>query len=304
MTTQSLPGQERADPSAPGAVSTRANEAGHPEFDDAQHEATKHDGGKKRIHWSRWGWVPYLLIAAFVGFWAATHTGAVVSGAGSWRAVAFGIAAGVLALGLLVGVARLTRRGWAGQLAGLVPLIAAVAVAVLPSYLPSTVNEAAPDGLADAPPAASGAPEADTGAGSAPTGAPADQTAAPGAESPAPELEPEPAPNGPIEVSASQFVGIDHEAAGTARLIQLEDGSLIVRFEQFSVESGPDYDVYVIPGANVSVPQGGTFLGDLKGTVGDQNYEIPADALPPTGEPVTVLIWCEIFAVPVANATF
>ena len=104
------------------------------------------------IRWSRWGWLPYLLLAAFVGYWALTHTGAVVSGAGSWRAVAVGIGAGLLTLILLVGIARLTRRGWVGQLAGLVPLVVAVALAVLPSYLPSTVNEAAPDGLAAANP--------------------------------------------------------------------------------------------------------------------------------------------------------
>jgi len=79
---------------------------------------------------------------------------------------------------------------------------------------------------------------------------------------------------------------------------------LLVRFEQFSVEAGPDYNVYVIAGADIAVPDGGTLLGDLKGTDGDQNYEIPAGALPGAGsEPVTVLIWCEIFAVPVANAT-
>lgn len=252
--------------------------------------------GRAGVRWPRWGWIPYLLIAGFVAFWAVTHTGAVVSGAGSWQALAFGIAAAVLTVGLLVGVARLTRRGWAGQLAGLVPLVVAVTVAVVPSYVSSTVDEAAPEGLtAAAPPAASTAP--DEGTGSAPPAAP---SSAPTAESSAPA----PAPTGPIEVGTAQFVGIDHDAAGVARLIQLEDGSLLVRFEQFSVESGPDYDVYVVPGANISVPDGGTLLGDLKGTVGDQNYDIPSGAIPSAGgEPVTVLIWCEVFAVPVANAT-
>ncbi|MBA3292178.1 MAG: hypothetical protein H0T40_00230 [Geodermatophilaceae bacterium] len=62
--------------------------------------------------------------------------------------------------------------------------------------------------------------------------------------------------------------------------------------------------MYLVSGANVSVPDGGTLLGDLKGTIGDQNYEVPAGAIPAAGvEAVTVLIWCEIFAVPVANAT-
>ena len=249
-----------------------------------------------RVRWPRWGWIPYLLIGAFVTFWAVTHVGAVVSGAGSWKAVGFGIAAGVLTVAALVGVARLTRRGWAGQLAGLVPLVAAVVIAVLPSYVTSSVNEAAPEGLdAVAAPSASTAPDESTGS------APPASSAPPVGSSPAPP--PPPPPAGPVEVGTAQFVGIDHDAAGVARLIQLEDGSLLVRFEQFSVESGPDYDVYVVSGANVSVPEGGTLLGDLKGTVGDQNYEIPSGVLPGGGDPVTVLIWCEVFAVPVANAT-
>lgn len=247
-----------------------------------------------RVRWPRWGWLPYVLLGGFVGYWALTHTGAVISGATSWRAVAFGIATGLLTVILLVGITRLTRRGWAGQLAGLVPLVVAVTLAVLPSYLPSTVNEAAPEGLpAAVAPSASTAPDADTGSSPGPS---ADPSSGPSSGPPA--------PSGPIEVSTAAFAGIDHDAAGTVRLIQLEDGSLLVRFEQFSVEAGPDYDVYVIPGSNIAVPDGGTRLGDLKGTSGDQNYEVPAGALPAAGvEAVTVLIWCETFAVPVANAT-
>ncbi len=239
--------------------------------------------GKAAIRWPLWGWLPYALLAAFVGFWALTHTGAVISGASSWRAIAFGIGAVVLALLLLVGVARATRRGWAGQLAALVPLVAAVILAVVPSYLPTTVNEAAPEGLPGA-----GAPASDPSR--TPTGEVPD-------DSPGP-------PAGPMELSSASVVGIDHDAAGLVRLIQLADDSLLVRFEQFSVEAGPDYNVYVIEGADVTVPDNATLLGDLKGTEGDQNYAIPTDALPGAGAgPVTVLIWCEIFAVPVANAT-
>lgn len=245
---------------------------------------------KGPIRWSRWGWLPYLLIAAFVGYWAITHTGAVVSGAGSFRAIAFGVGAGLLTLILLVGVARLTRRGWAGQIAGLVPLIVAVVLAVLPSYTPTTVDEAAPEGLAAAAPVTSADPGSDAGSAD---------------PSPAPTASTAPAPAGPTELSTATIAGIDHDAAGLARLIQVEDGSFLVRFEQFSVEAGPDYNVYVIEGADVAVPDGGTLLGDLKGTDGDQNYEVPASALPAAGSgPVTVLIWCEIFAIPVANATF
>lgn len=255
-------------------------------------ESTASTESGAKLRWPIWGWLPYLLLGAFVGYWALTHTGAVISGAGSWRAIGFGLGTAALSVLLLVGLARLTRRGWAGQLAGLVPLVVAVTLAVVPSYQPSTVNEAAPDGLpAPSVPTASPAPEA----GIDPPAPPSDPSL--------PSVEPT-APTGPIEVSTAQFVGIDHEAAGTARLIQLEDGSLLVRFEEFVVEAGPDYDVYVISGTGISRPDGGTRLGDLKGTTGDQNYDIPAGAIPAAGaEAVTILIWCEIFAVPVANAT-
>lgn len=290
MTRHSAPAQDRAARSDPRTQSSGAHDR------SGSGSVAHSDGGRSGLRWPRWGWLPYLLIAAFVGFWAVTHTGAVVSGAGSWQALTFGIAAGLLTLGLIVGIARLTRRGWAGQLAGLVPLVIAVAIAVVPSYVSSSVNEAAPDGLTAAVPnsssSSSTAPDESVG-----SGPPADSSA-PTAGSSAP------APSGPIELGTAAFVGIDHDAAGLARLIQLEDGSLLVRFEQFSVESGPDYDVYVVSGADVSVPDGATLLGDLRGTGGDQNYEVPAGAIPGDGvQPVTVLIWCEVFAVPVANAT-
>lgn len=299
MDSRTAPAQHQDGTSEPTAEASTPDRASGPQTPSPPDSPSgPSQAAKATIRWPRWGWLPYVLIAAFVGYWAATHTGAVISGATSWRAIAFGIAAGLLTLGLLVGVARLTRRGWAGQLAGLVPLVAAVAVAVLPSYITTTVDESAPEGLTAASPAA---PSADP--------APAEPSVAPGAESSAPTpeppaLPPPPPPAGPVEVGSAPFVGIDHQAAGVARLIQLEDGSLLVRFEQFSVEPGPDYDVYVVSGKDVTTPAGGTLLGDLKGTDGDQNYEVPSGAIAaPGAEPLTVLIWCEVFAVPVANAT-
>lgn len=244
-----------------------------------------------RFPW--WGWLPYLVLGLAVTFWAITHFGAVVSGAGSPQAIGFGIGALVLAGLLLIGVARLTRRGWAGQLAGLVPLIAASVIAVLPSYVSTAVDEAAPDGL---PPVAGSSAPVEPSAD--PTGPEASESA------PAPEPEPSAPPPGPVELGNAGFVGIDHDAAGIARLIQLADGSFLVRFEQFSVEPGPDYDVYLLPVAGATEPTDQAIaLGDLRGTEGDQNYEVSADAALGAG-PLTVLIWCEVFAVPVANASF
>lgn len=273
----------------------------------------------------RLGWLPYLLLAVLVGVWALTHVGAVTSGATSVRAWGFAIGAGGLATALIVGVSRLTRRGWAGQLAGLLPLLAASVVAVLPSYLPSEVNEAAPDGLlivesatepagqpATTPPPTSDAatesatpPPTSTSAPPAPTrtNAPPATTGTstpPAATSTTAEEAAE--PTVPVQLAVADFVGIDHDVSGTASLIRLAEGGLLVRFEGFSVEPGPDYDVYVSSGGNVQQPEG-THLGNLKGTQGDQNYELPDGAVSESGT-VTVLIWCELFDVPVANATF
>lgn len=309
MTTQSPSSQGHSEPQwtqATFSVPPAPFDAGAPGSTPAGNGRGRHTGGSdgdspsgdRGFRWSRWAWIPYVLIAAFVGFWAATHSGAVISGATSFRAIAFGIGAGILALALLFGVARLTHHGWAGQLAGLVPLVIAVVIAVLPSYVSTTVNEAAPEGLPSASAPAGTIPPGGTES-AGPSAEPPVQSG--GGEVPAPSAEPE--TDGPVEISAGQFAGIDHDAAGTARLIQLADGSLIVRFEQFSVEPGPDYDVYLISGADVSTPSGGILLGDLKGTAGDQNYDVPADALTGSVSPVTVLIWCTVFTVPVANAT-
>ena len=56
-----------------------------------------------------------------------------------------------------------------------------------------------------------------------------------------------------------------------------------------------------VPGADVRGPGGGVQLADLKGNVGNQNYDVPSD-LDLTGD-WTILIWCESFTVEVANAT-
>jgi|SRR3989338_7818395 len=87
-----------------------------------------------------------------------------------------------------------------------------------------------------------------------------------------------------------------HKGSGRAMLIE-SDGQIILRFEDFEVTNGPDLYVYLAKGEN---PTGdlkslGDYidLGLLKGSKGNQNYELPnySDGYS------TVVIWCKKFGV-------
>jgi hypothetical protein len=112
---------------------------------------------------------------------------------------------------------------------------------------------------------------------------------------------PAPAPVGPVRVSSGQLQGIDHSARGEASIIRQPDGSHVVRFSDFDIQSSPDPIVYVVEGENRDNP-GGADLGRLRGNVGtDSDYQLPSGATPGPGW--TVLVWCRAFAVAIANAT-
>jgi hypothetical protein len=97
------------------------------------------------------------------------------------------------------------------------------------------------------------------------------------------------------------FYNLAHEGSGTATIYQLADGTRILRFENFAVLNGPDLHVYLAaadPVADtVGVELAGSYdLGELKGNLGDQNYEIPADLDLSLFH--SVVIWCQPFRVP------
>lgn len=123
---------------------------------------------------------------------------------------------------------------------------------------------------------------------------------APAEETPAPP----PAPTEPVLLGAGQFVGLaGHDGTGDAGIFQNPDGSLVLRFENFDIENGPDLEVYLVPGADqTSLAEGSVHLGALKGNIGNQNYDLASGTQLAPGA-YTALVWCEAFSVEFVGAT-
>src|SRR6202008_1168191 len=78
------------------------------------------------------------------------------------------------------------------------------------------------------------------------------------------------------------FHGVAHETKGIATVYQLPDGKRVLRFTQFKTSNGPEVQVYLVAVKDAndsdSVKQAGFIsLGPIKGNIGDQNYDLPAD---------------------------
>lgn len=137
----------------------------------------------------------------------------------------------------------------------------------------------------------------------------ADAQAAGGGQAPAPSTPPpssaaDPAPTtttapaGPVLLGSGTFVGLaGHDGRGDAGIFRLPDGGVVLRFENFDIDNGPDLRLYLVPGTDRRSPTGDSHsFGKLRGNVGDQTYEVPA-GFPVTPGPWTVLVWCEAFDV-------
>lgn len=138
------------------------------------------------------------------------------------------------------------------------------------------------------------------------TSAPSDSDTTPTteAEPPASEQEPPSDPAGPALLGAGEFVGLaGHSGTGDAGIFQNPDGSLVLRFENFDIQNGPDLEVYLVPGSDqTSLAEESIHLGALKGNIGDQTYDLPTDTELAPGA-YTALVWCEAFSVEFVGAT-
>jgi hypothetical protein len=104
-----------------------------------------------------------------------------------------------------------------------------------------------------------------------------------------------------MTVAEGSFVPRSHPGEGIAKVLNDGTDQRFLRFEDFSTDNGPDLNVYLTV-ADADADAGdfvanGEYidLGDLKGNIGPQNYEIPPDADLERYD--TAVVWCVRFGV-------
>lgn len=170
----------------------------------------------------------------------------------------------------------------------------------------STVDEALPVAVAAETGTPSEQPVSAAPLTVTPTNAPGPASGAPVPATVSAIEPPAPAPAEPVVLASGDFVDGEHATSGTASILRLQDGSTFVRLEGFSTTDGPDVHVWLTDqpagASDWGVYDDGRFLelGELKGTDGNQNYLIPADA--DISGLTSVVIWCDRFNVAFGSA--
>jgi len=104
----------------------------------------------------------------------------------------------------------------------------------------------------------------------------------------------------PVLVAKGNFHSGAHETKGVASIYELPDGKKVLRFSEFETSNGPDVNIYLVAAEDAmdsdTVKNAGFIsLGSIKGTKGDQNYDLPSDLDLQKYRSVTV--WCKRFSV-------
>lgn len=122
----------------------------------------------------------------------------------------------------------------------------------------------------------------------------------PNDDDPSDEPADEPEPTGPVALVTGEFGSRSrYTVTGTATVFLLEDGTRVLRLEDFSSTNGPDLYVYLTVADSmdddVALNMEFVDLGLLAGNIGNQNYAIPDDVDLDLYD--TVVIWCRRFTV-------
>jgi hypothetical protein len=222
--------------------------------------------------WPRWyELIPEGMLAAALAIFLVDEPDAATSAFKSSRALALMVLVGAGWVAARIVLARLVPWAPARLAVFGAAAVAVVAVVVLPAYDNDVIVERFPGAIP--------APDRPSPVAPRPTTAP-----------------------GAALLRTGSLRGIDHRASGRVTIYRNADGRYVVGLEEFNIQPGPDYDVYVVPGSDRKDPQGGTRLDDLRGNGGTQFYDAPAGVELKDGA-WSVLVWCQTFGVPVANAT-
>src|SRR6266508_1256413 len=100
-------------------------------------------------------------------------------------------------------------------------------------------------------------------------------------------------------LASGEFRSLEPGTSGRAVVLELADGSRVLRFEALDTSNGPDLHVYLseVAAGDDARGHGEGFvdLGKLKGNKGNQNYAIPTEV--DLARYRSAVIWCKRFAV-------
>jgi hypothetical protein len=108
-----------------------------------------------------------------------------------------------------------------------------------------------------------------------------------------------------VVIAAGAFHGVAHAGRGNASLVRRANGSRVLELTEFETSNGPDLHLYLVAArdatdSDVVKAAGFVALGALKGNIGNQAYDVPADVDLDRFRAVTV--WCRRFGVNFATA--
>ena len=93
-------------------------------------------------------------------------------------------------------------------------------------------------------------------------------------------------------VKEGSLVGVGHSVTGEVKIYENNNGNLVVVFDPFMSQNGPDLKVYLSKDENAKEYQN---LGPLKSVTGKQSYEV--SGMPDLMQYKYVIIWCQEFSV-------
>lgn len=107
----------------------------------------------------------------------------------------------------------------------------------------------------------------------------------------------------PTEVLAGPVRPVGHDASGRAAVVATGGGRRVLTLRRFRLDPGPRVRVWLVPRSargDGAIPRDKVDLGALKGSRGDQQYELPRSV--DLRRYSSVILWCVPFTQTLARA--